>query len=77
MQQVRLWLSKLGGDISIFWEYSVPPGYNRVEVVAEKYGAGASVKSRFKKDLNLQIHIPTEDIFFWPTRIQIHYINLS
>ena len=35
--QARLWLLKLGGDISIWWAYSVPPGYDRVEVEAKTW----------------------------------------
>ena len=47
------------------WAYSIPPGYNRVEVEAKTWWGpvtmptGAPVESRFKKDHNLQIHIPT------------------
>ena len=68
--QALLWLSKLGADISIWWAYSVPPEYNRVEVEAKTWWGpvtmptGAPVESRSKKDLNLQIHIFH---IFWTT----------
>ena len=64
-EKALMWLSNLGGDISIWWAYSAPLGYNRVKVEAKTWlgpvtmPTGAPVGSRFTKDLKLQIHMPT------------------
>ena len=37
-----------------------------------KLGIRDTVKSRFKKDLNSQIHVLTQDIFFGPPSFEVH-----
>ena len=49
--RTRLWLSKLDGDISIWWAYSVPLGTIGLRWGPVTMPTDAPVESQFQKDL--------------------------